>query len=358
MLNFSRGSDRPPDSHGSPERRQARAASRASTSRRAPSAPPHRRARRCRPIRRRCATAMPGVARPESAQPRPRSRPPNVAPRRRRRAESGSKLFVGVNIKLQGRGDLRLRSPRHRGACRGDRAQQGDADRAAGNPQRHGAHRRRGGPRRVHRRAHGPDAPRRAWNRQGVGNDSLRPPDRRRRRHDQRRHEADRCGGAARAPARPPAHEPRHGERESAAAPERASRRLPAMPAAQARPWPPATRAAQFALNVTRRTFLSYSASVAIVISVPSAANTRPPLPRQMLRSYWHGPISGCLRHRASTCGDVLDGRLDERASRPGDAYVDRAGGHDDRRNRRRRRVAAGGATASPEERARESAVA
>ena len=59
----------------------------------------------------------------------------------------------------------------------------------------------------------------------------------------------------------------------------------------------------QFALNVTRRTFLSYSASVAIVISLPSAAYTRPPLPRQTLRSYWHGPISGCLRHRASTFG-------------------------------------------------------
>src|SRR5436190_6689721 len=40
-----------------------------------------------------------------------------------------------------------------------------------------------------------------------------------------------------------------------------------------------------------------------MVISAPSAAKTRPPLARQLFRSYWHGPISGCLRHSAATLG-------------------------------------------------------
>src|SRR5205823_9493871 len=61
--------------------------------------------------------------------------------------------------------------------------------------------------------------------------------------------------------------------------------------------------ALQFARKRTRITFLSYSASVAIVISAPSAAKTRPPLARQLLRSYWHGPISGCLLQSAATFG-------------------------------------------------------
>src|SRR5437762_9773158 len=51
-------------------------------------------------------------------------------------------------------------------------------------------------------------------------------------------------------------------------------------------------------------TFLSYSASVSFVISTLFAANTRPPLRRQISRSYWHGPISGCLRHISPTFGE------------------------------------------------------
>src|SRR5438270_13958289 len=41
-----------------------------------------------------------------------------------------------------------------------------------------------------------------------------------------------------------------------------------------------------------------------MVISLPSAANTRPPLLRHAFRSYWQGPISGCLRQRPATFGE------------------------------------------------------
>ena len=127
---------------------------------------------------------------------------------------------------------------------------------------------------------------------------------------DQRRHEVDRRRVALRPRATPPRGITQG--RHSAASARTAGAEFGSysgvcrsMPVARARHADagPATRAVQFALNVTRRTFLSYSASVAIVISLPSAANTRPPLPRQTLRSYWHGPISGCLRHMASTFG-------------------------------------------------------
>src|SRR5215472_14840159 len=50
-------------------------------------------------------------------------------------------------------------------------------------------------------------------------------------------------------------------------------------------------------------TRLSYSASVSLVISVPLAAKTRPPWLRQISRSYWHTPISGCLRQSSATLG-------------------------------------------------------
>ena len=61
---------------------------------------------------------------------------------------------------------------------------------------------------------------------------------------------------------------------------------------------------AQFDFSLIRMTFLSYSASVAMVISLPPAANTRPPLRRQAFRSYWQGPISGCLTHMTATFGE------------------------------------------------------
>jgi hypothetical protein len=60
----------------------------------------------------------------------------------------------------------------------------------------------------------------------------------------------------------------------------------------------------QFDFSLIRMTFLSYSASVARVISLPPAANTRPPLRRHAFRSYWQGPISGCLTHMAATFGE------------------------------------------------------
>lgn len=59
----------------------------------------------------------------------------------------------------------------------------------------------------------------------------------------------------------------------------------------------------QSARKRTRITFLSYSASVARVISTLSAVKTRPPLRRQTSRSYWQGPISGCVRQSAATFG-------------------------------------------------------
>src|SRR4051794_30522141 len=50
-------------------------------------------------------------------------------------------------------------------------------------------------------------------------------------------------------------------------------------------------------------TFLSYSASICRVISLPDASNTCPPLARQASRSYWHTPISGWRAHNCFTRG-------------------------------------------------------
>ena len=114
----------------------------------------------------------------------------------------GSKLFVGVNIKLKGVEisdcDV-LVVEGHVEATVHSKAMQ---IAKPGTLQGTALDRRRGDPRRIHRRAHRADAPRRARHRPGVGNDPLRPADRGRRRRDQRRREAARCRGRAAHPPR------------------------------------------------------------------------------------------------------------------------------------------------------------
>ena len=88
-----------------------------------------------------------------------------------------------------------------------------------------------------------------------------------------------------------------------------------------------------------RITRLSYSSSTLRVISLPSAAKTRPPLRRQASRSYWQGPISGCLRQRSPTPGaNSIDVCRSSRA-RAADADVKRARRRGDRQRRRGRRI-------------------
>ena len=307
MMNFSRR-DRPAETP-IPRTPASGAAARASTSRRerAPREPRPTPCSRCRPIlaTRDRPPGQPGAPRADSAhmsharadsahseppaQMRARRRAsPGRAQRRAcgagsriRAAEApGSRLLVGAQHQAQRRGNLRLRPARGRGPGRGDRAQQGDGDREARNAAREPSSRRRGNPRRFHAASSPRARASSCTDRPGVGNDPLRPADRRRRRHDHRRREGARTAEPPAAPAPPP----RRGRIRGAG---------------------PRTHAgfdtSQFALNVTRRTFLSYSASVASVISLPSAANTRPPFRRHALRSYWQGPISGCLRQSAST---------------------------------------------------------
>ena len=96
-------------------------------------------------------------------------------------------------------------------------------------------------------------------------------------------------------------------------------------------------RALQFARKRVRITFLSYSASVCIVISTLPAANTRPPRARQLLRSYWHGPISGWRRHSPPTVRREFDRGLLRLTVALHDAHIERVGRDVDRERRRRR---------------------